>query len=99
MWVTQTYELTFKITQRASMLMPRRQTSKILERKNEVLEYIKKRGEVSTNDIVKDMKLSHSQVFYVLRLLQKDGLIKEIKRGKVAYWKIVEQGESESTEQ
>ncbi len=82
--------------------MPRKQTSKILERKNDILEIIKKRGEISTNDLVKATGLSHSQVFYILRLLQRDGAIREIKRGKVAYWRIVEQSretaESEDTD-
>ncbi len=73
--------------------MPRKQTEKVLERKKELLELIKKSGEITTNDLVKLTGLSHSQVFYVLRLLQKDGLVKEIKRGKLAYWRVVEQGE------
>ena len=77
--------------------MPRKQTNKILERKNDILEIIRKRGEISTNDLVKNTGLSHSQVFYILRLLQRDGAIREIKRGKVAYWRIVEQGH-ETTE-
>ncbi|NAZ27805.1 MAG: winged helix-turn-helix transcriptional regulator, partial [Caldivirga sp.] len=53
--------------------MPRKQTSKILERKGDVLKLIRERGEVSTNDLVKMTGLSHSQVFYILRLLQRDG--------------------------
>lgn len=77
--------------------MPRKQTTKILERKNEILEIIKKRNEISTNDLVKITGLSHSQVFYILRLLQRDGVIKEIKRGKVAYWKLAKP-ESEGNE-
>ncbi|WP_291998747.1 FaeA/PapI family transcriptional regulator [Caldivirga sp.] len=71
--------------------MPRKQTNKILERKNDILDIIRKKGEISTNDLVKTTGLSHSQVFYILRLLQRDGAIREIKRGKVAYWRIVEQ--------
>jgi hypothetical protein len=46
--------------------------------------------------------LSHSQVFYILRLLQRDGAIREIKRGKVAYWRLVnpeaETGESKGVD-
>ncbi|MDT7863875.1 MAG: winged helix-turn-helix transcriptional regulator [Vulcanisaeta sp.] len=67
--------------------MPRKQTIRIVERKKEVLELLIKEGELPTNEIVKKTNLSHSQVFYVLKLLQRDGLIREIKRGKVAYWK------------
>ncbi|MFP3074249.1 MAG: FaeA/PapI family transcriptional regulator, partial [Caldivirga sp.] len=59
-------------------------------------------GEVSTNDLVKMTGLSHSQVFYILRLLQRDGAIREIKRGKVAYWRLVnpetETGESKGVD-
>jgi uncharacterized membrane protein len=38
--------------------------------------------------------LSHSQVFYVLKLLEKENIVKEIKRGKIAYWKLVETKEA-----
>ncbi|ADY00633.1 Helix-turn-helix Mga DNA-binding trans-acting positive regulator [Vulcanisaeta moutnovskia 768-28] len=58
-----------------------------MERKKEILELLIKEGELPTNEIVKKTNLSHSQVFYALKLLQRDGLIREIKRGKVAYWK------------
>ena len=74
--------------------MPRRQTTRILERKKMILELLLKEGELPTNEIVKRTGLSHSQVFYVLKLLQKDGLVKEIKRGKVAYWKATEAAKS-----
>ncbi|MGC8605986.1 MAG: winged helix-turn-helix transcriptional regulator [Vulcanisaeta sp.] len=67
--------------------MPRKQTVRIVERKKEILELLIKEGELPTNEIVKKTNLSHSQVFYALKLLQRDGLIREIKRGKVAYWK------------
>lgn len=70
--------------------MPRRQTSKVVERKKQILELLIKEGELPTNEIVRKTGLSHSQVFYALKLLQKDGLVKEIKRGKVAYWRVTE---------
>ena len=70
--------------------MPRKQTVRIVERKKEILELLIKEGELPTNEIVKKTNLSHSQVFYALKLLQRDGLIKEIKRGKVAYWKAAD---------
>ncbi len=69
--------------------MPRRQTSKIIDRKRLILEILTRDGELPTNEIVRRSGLSHSQVFYVLRLLQRDGLVKEIKRGKIAYWRMV----------
>ncbi|WP_054849641.1 winged helix-turn-helix transcriptional regulator [Vulcanisaeta sp. JCM 14467] len=70
--------------------MPRKQTARIVERKKEILELLIKEGELPTNEIVKKTNLSHSQVFYALKLLQRDGLIREIKRGKVAYWKAAD---------
>ncbi|GEM_PF-237908 len=70
--------------------MPRRQTSKVIERKKQILELLLKEGELPTNEIVRRTGLSHSQVFYALKLLQRDGLVKEIKRGKVAYWRVAE---------
>ncbi len=70
--------------------MPRRQTNKILERKKMILELLLREGELPTNEIVRKTNLSHSQVFYALKLLQKDGLVREIKRGKVAYWRASE---------
>jgi len=76
--------------------MPRRQTAKVLERKKMILELLLKEGELPTNEIVRRTGLSHSQVFYALKLLQRDGLVKEIKRGKVAYWKVSEHVKAES---
>jgi len=70
--------------------MPRRQTTKVLERKKMILELLLKEGELPTNEIVRRTGLTHSQVFYALKLLQRDGLVKEIKRGKVAYWRVSE---------
>ena len=66
--------------------MPRRMTDRIIERKEQVYNLLKSRGEMSTSEIVRETGLTHSQTFYVLRLLMKEGRVKEIKRGKVAYW-------------
>ncbi len=68
--------------------MPRSPTSRILERKKKIYEFIKERGETTTTAIVNELGLSHSQVFYILRLLLKEGLVEEIKRGKIAFWRI-----------
>ncbi len=77
--------------------MPRKQTERIDERKKEILSLVESRGEVSTNDVVRITKLSHSQVFYILKLLSKDGAIKEVRRGgKVAYWKSTKKQEVDS---
>lgn len=65
----------------------------MVERKERVLEFLKEHGEVPTSALVKELGLSHSQAFYVLRLLMREGKVREIKRGKVAYWVLVEQSE------
>lgn len=70
--------------------MPRKVTSRVLERKRMVYEFIKQRGEAPTALIVEELGLTHSQAFYVLRLLLREGKIEEVKRGKVAYWRVVE---------
>ncbi len=69
--------------------MPRRATSRVLERKEKVYKFIKERGEVPTAVIVQELKLTHSQVFYALKLLLREGRVEEVKRGKVAYWRAV----------
>ncbi|HDI74351.1 MAG: DNA-binding protein [Thermoprotei archaeon] len=68
--------------------MPRRTTEFVKERKKTIYELIKAERELPTSEIVKRVGLSHSQVFYILRLLEKEGFIEEIKRGKVAYWRV-----------
>ncbi len=68
--------------------MPRRQTDKIYERKGQVLEFLKSHGEITTSELIQLTGLSHSQVFYILKLLERDNLIKEVKRGKIAYWRL-----------
>ncbi|KUO91836.1 MAG: winged helix-turn-helix transcriptional regulator [Thermocladium sp.] len=79
--------------------MPRKQTERIDERKKEILNLVESNEELSTNDVVRITKLSHSQVFYILKLLSKDGLIKEVRRGKVAYWKSVKKQEAADQEE
>jgi len=71
--------------------MPRRVTSRIIDRKDEVYEYLKMHKEVPTSVIVRDLNLSHSQTFYILRMLLKEGKVREIKRGKVAYWTVTKE--------
>ncbi|MCD6458197.1 MAG: DNA-binding protein [Thermoprotei archaeon] len=68
--------------------MPRNPTSRILDRKKKVYEFIKSKRETTTTAIVNELGLSHSQVFYILRLLLKEGFIEEIKRGKIAFWRV-----------
>ncbi len=70
--------------------MPRRSTAQVVERKSKVLEFLKMHGETPTSTLVRELGLTHSQAFYVLRLLLKEGKVREIKRGKVAYWVAVE---------
>lgn len=70
--------------------MPRKVTDKVLNRKKMIYEYLKKQGPIPTVEIVRDLGLSHSQVFYILRLLLREGKVREERRGKMAYWVAVE---------
>jgi len=72
--------------------LPRRTTAQVLERKEKILKLLRDRGEVPTSTIVRELGISHSQAFYVLRLLLREGKVREIKRGKVAYWALAEGG-------
>jgi predicted transcriptional regulator len=74
--------------------MPRRQTDKVFERKEQVIEYLRTYGELTTSRLIQMTGLSHSQIFYILKLLEKENLVKEVKRGKIAYWKLVETKEA-----
>ncbi|MEM0042704.1 MAG: FaeA/PapI family transcriptional regulator [Thermofilaceae archaeon] len=70
--------------------MPRRSTAQVADRKHKVIEFLKTHGETPTSTLVRELGLTHSQAFYVLRLLLKEGKVREVKRGKVAYWVAVE---------
>ncbi len=69
--------------------MPRRMTEKVRQRMRDIYELLKAKGPLSTSQIVKETRLTHSQIFYVLRLLQKEKKVREIKKGKVAYWEAL----------
>ncbi|KUO85117.1 MAG: winged helix-turn-helix transcriptional regulator [Thermoproteus sp.] len=79
--------------------MPRRQTDKVLQRKDQILELLKKHGELTTSAIMRLTGMSHSQIFYVLKMLEKEGYIREVRRGKVAYWRFNVEQESGLKEQ
>ena len=70
--------------------MPRRQTDKVHERKEQVVELLKTYGELTTSRLIQLTGLTHSQIFYILKLLERENVVKEVKRGKIAYWKLVE---------
>lgn len=70
--------------------MPRRQTDKVHERREQIIEYLKTYGELTTGRLIQLTGLTHSQIFYILKLLEKENIVKEVKRGKVAYWRLVE---------
>ncbi len=73
--------------------MPRRVTTQVIDRKEKVLRFLRDHGEAPTSTIVKELGISHSQAFYILRLLLREGKIREIKRGKVAYWGLSEEAQ------
>ncbi|MEM3326760.1 MAG: FaeA/PapI family transcriptional regulator [Thermoproteus sp.] len=79
--------------------MPRRQTDKVLQRKDQILDLLKKHGELTTSAIMRLTGMSHSQIFYVLKMLEKEGAIREVRRGKIAYWRLNVQQESGLKEQ
>jgi len=70
--------------------MPRRQTDKVYERKEQVVELLKTYGELTTSRLIQLTGLTHSQIFYILKLLEKENVVKEVKRGKIAYWRLTE---------
>jgi DNA-binding transcriptional ArsR family regulator len=70
--------------------MPKRQTERVHERKRLIVEYLRKYGELTTGKLIELTGLSHSQVFYVLKILEHENIVREIKRGKIAYWKLAE---------
>lgn len=75
--------------------MPRKTTARVLERKRLIINLLKEYGELPTSELVKQTDLTHSQIFYVLRLLLKEGIVEEVKRGKVAYWRLAKIPEEE----
>lgn len=79
--------------------MPRRQTDKVLQRKDQILDLLKKHGELTTSAIMRLTGMSHSQIFYVLKMLEKEGAIREVRRGKIAYWRLNVEQESGLKEQ
>lgn len=74
--------------------MPRRQTEKVVERKDQIVDLIRSHGELTTSAIMRMTGMSHSQIFYVLKMLEKEGLVKEVRRGKIAYWRLNVEQES-----
>jgi len=78
------------VLRRKVLAMPRRSTTQVADRKDKVVEFLKTHGETPTSTLVRELGLTHSQAFYVLRLLLKEGKVREVKRGKVAYWVAVE---------
>jgi len=66
--------------------MPRKTMSRIVDRKKMILTLLEN-GELPTSAIVKKTRLTHSQVFYVLRMLLRERKVEGIKRGKVTYWR------------
>jgi predicted transcriptional regulator len=76
--------------------VPKRQTERVYERKRLVVEYLRKYGELTTGKLIELTGLSHSQVFYVLKILEHENIVREIKRGKIAYWKLAELQKTET---
>jgi hypothetical protein len=68
--------------------MGRGLTDKIIVRQHRILEFIESEICVSTKQVIRAFGLTHSQAFYVLQMLLKQGLIEEHIIGKLSIWCI-----------
>jgi hypothetical protein len=66
--------------------MPRSLTDKVAERQYLILEFIKSEICINTRQVSERFGLTHSQVFYVLQTLQKQGLVEEYIIGRLSIW-------------
>ena len=66
--------------------MPRGQTDKIILRQRHVFEFIEKEICVTTKQVIHEFGLTHSQAYYVLKMLRNRGLIEEHVIGKLSIW-------------
>jgi hypothetical protein len=66
--------------------MARGLTDKILARQRRILEFIESEICVNTKQVIQKFGLTHSQAFYVLQQLRKQGLIEEHIIGKMSIW-------------
>lgn len=56
-----------------------------------ILEVLQKHGELTIADLMKILnENSYTRIYYVLRILERKGLVKSTRRGRVLYWKINE---------
>ena len=68
--------------------MGRGLTDKIIVRQHRIFEFIESEICVNTKQIITAFGLTHSQAFYVLRMLQKRGVIEEHVVGNLSIWCI-----------
>ena len=66
--------------------MGRGLTDKIIVRQHRIFEFIENEICVNTKQIINTFGLTHSQAFYVLQMLQRQGLIEEYVIGKMSLW-------------
>jgi len=65
--------------------MPLGTTQRIKERKRTILQLLTS-GCKTTNHVIKTLGLTHSEAYYVLALLENEGLVVKGKFGRVAIW-------------
>ncbi|MBP1449853.1 MAG: winged helix-turn-helix domain-containing protein [Thermoproteus sp.] len=69
--------------------MPRGPTSKIINRKYNILNIVRRHREITARDLMEMMGLSRTQALYVLRMLEKEGYVRGVKRGQIIFWRVL----------
>ena len=75
--------------------MPKHRANRVVERAVEIVKLLKQSEgkSLTTGDIMRVLNYSHNQVFYVLRKLQQIGVVREVKVGRIARWKLIDDSE------
>lgn len=68
--------------------MPKGITDKVIVRRSRILEFIENEICVNTKQVIRAFGLTHSQAFYILQTLKREGLIEEHVIGKLSLWCI-----------
>jgi hypothetical protein len=68
--------------------MPKGISNKVIVRRHRILEFIENEICVNTRQVMHAFGLTHSQAFYILQTLQKEGLIEEHLIGNLSLWCI-----------
>lgn len=66
--------------------MPKGLTDRVITRQHRILEFIGNEICVNTKQVIRAFGLTHSQAFYILQTLKREGLIEEHVIGKLSLW-------------